>query len=247
MNSKLYYSRSPLTEAVIDIRVALPDTITLERLAQIRAGQEDSYPTRHNAIFVQGQLSVDPDVSPATGSRTHTGYRFVSQDERQVIQARLDGFTFSRLAPYESWESFRDEGQRWWLRYRELTQPKTIQRVAVRYINRLDLPLPLNDFKDYLRTVPEVSPDMPQGLDGYFMQLRLPQPDLKATLLLNEALIPPPPTPQTVSVLLDIDLFREVDPLQDEMELWAYFEQLRLRKNDIFEACITDAMRELIR
>lgn len=247
MNPNLHYSRSPLTEAVIDVRVALPDTITLETLAQIQAGQEDSYPTRQNAIFVQGQLSVNRDVPPATVSRTHTGYRFVSQDERQVIQARLDGFTFSRLAPYESWESFRDEGQRWWLRYRELTQPKTIQRVAVRYINRLDLPLPLNDFKDYLRTVPEVSPDMPQALDGYFMQLRLPQPDLKATLLLNEALIPPPPTPQTIPVLLDIDLFREVDSPQTEMELWAYFEQLRLRKNDIFEACITEKMRELIR
>lgn len=247
MNPNLHYSRSPLTEAVIDIRVALPEVITLETLAQIQAGQEDSYPTRQDAIFVQGQLSTDPGVPPATGSRTHTGYRFVSQDERQVIQARRDGFTFSRLAPYESWESFRAEGQRWWLRYREFTQPKTIQRVAVRYINRLDLPLPLNDFKDYLRTVPEVSPDMSQELDGYFMQLRLPQPDLKAMLLLNEALIPPPPAPPTVSVLLDIDLFREVEPPQTEAELWNFFELLRQRKNQIFEACITDAMRELIR
>ncbi|NJN97975.1 MAG: TIGR04255 family protein [Anaerolineales bacterium] len=247
MNPNLHYSRSPLTEAVIDVRVALPDTITLETLAQIQAGQEDNYPTRKNAISVQGQLSFDPDVPPATGSRTHMGYRFVSQDERQVIQARRDGFTFSRLAPYESWESFRAEGQRWWLRYREFTQPKTIQRVAVRYINRLDLPLPLNDFKDYLRTVPEVSPDMSQELDGYFMQLRLPQPDLKAMLLLNEALIPPPPAPPTVSVLLDIDLFREVEPPQTEAELWNFFELLRQRKNQIFEACITEVMRELIR
>ena len=59
----------------------------------------------------------------------------------------------------------------------------------------------------YLRTVPEVSPDLPQGLAGYFMRLAIPQPDLRSMVLVNEAIIPPAKT-NAVSVVLDIDLFQ---------------------------------------
>jgi uncharacterized protein (TIGR04255 family) len=116
----------------------------------------------------------------------------------------------------------------------------------VRYINRLDLPLPLEDFKDYLRTVPEVSSDLPQGLSGLLMQLAIPQEDIGALLLLNEALLPSP-DPDTVSILLDIDLFRELETSIDEEELWRTLDQFRVRKNYVFEACITERTKELIR
>src|SRR5207249_4682207 len=93
--------------------------------------------------------------------------------------------------PYDSWEAFRAEARRLWKTYRDVARPAKIDRMAVRYVNRLDLPADLRDFKDYLRTVPEVSGDLPQALAGFFLQLNIPQPDLGCTLLLNEAIIEP--------------------------------------------------------
>jgi len=246
MLAELHYSRSPLTEAVIDLQVRLPHWVTLDFLAQIQTGQEVNYPTRQDRILVQGQLSTNPNMHPTTGSRTHIGYSFISTDKRRVAQARLDGFTFSWLAPYESWEVFRDEARRWWTIYRNTFEPKAITRVAVRYINRLDLPLPVRDLKEYLRTVPEVSPDLPQDLSDYFMQLHIPQEDLNGMLILNQALVPPS-QPNIASILLDIDLFREIDIPSTEDELWDFLEHVRHRKNEVFEACITNLTRELIR
>lgn len=245
MSVNLRYSHLPLTEAIIDLRAALPQNVTLETLANLQTGQESEYPTRQDRIRTHGQITHQSENLSFSGDREHIGYVFISKDNRQVIQARLDGFTFSRLAPYESWDSFRAEARRWWDIYRTNTHPDTITRVAVRYINRFDLPLPLNDFKDYLRTSPEVSPDLPQELSGYFMQLHIPQEDLDATLTLNEAIVPPS-GPNVVSVLLDIDLFSTKNLPDTEENLWALFEQLRHRKNQIFEACITDKTRELI-
>ncbi len=202
-----HYTHPPLTEAVIDIQVQLPETVTVDALVSLHTGHESSYPSRRNIMHFEGRVSMQPEVA-AVGSQEHHGYMFISTDERQIVQVRLNGFTLSRLAPYESWESFRDEAKAWWTRYRQAVQPLVVTRVAVRYINRLDLPLPMGDLKEYLRTVPEVSPLLPQGLLGYFMQLLIPQEDLSATLSLNEALVPPP-RPGVASVLLDIDLFRE--------------------------------------
>jgi uncharacterized protein (TIGR04255 family) len=246
MSTELHYSRSPLTEAVIDIRVELPDDISLEILSGIQSGQEALYPTRRDHFFIEGQLSIDPDQPPASATRSHRGYTFSSEDGRHVLQINLDGFAFSRLAPYDNWESFRGEARRLWQIYRSVTRPKSVTRLAVRYINHLNLPLPVNDFKEYLRTTPEVSPDLPQGLSNYFMQLQIPQEDLRALLILNETLLPPQ-SEDSATVLLDIDIFRDTDVPGDEEGIWSFFEQLRTRKNQVFEACITEHMKELIR
>jgi uncharacterized protein (TIGR04255 family) len=239
------YSRAPITEALIDFQVELPSEVALNALADMHSQVRIDYPTCQDFVHVQGQMLTEPEVT-ATASKSHIGYRFLSDSEKQIILARLDGLTFSRLAPYDCWDTFRDEARRVWEIYRTLTYPKNITRLAVRYINRLDLPLPLEDLKEYLRTVPEVSPDLsPQGLSGYFMQLQIPQENSGGILVLNEAIIQPYET-DVVSVLLDIDLSQTGNLPNDDEELWDFLEHLHTRKNQVFEACITDRTRELI-
>ncbi|MDB9512341.1 TIGR04255 family protein [Kamptonema animale CS-326] len=244
MELRKHYSQPPIAEAVIDVRVDLPDEVTLETLTRLHSNIEVDYPIRQELLIAHGQMVVGASVE-ATASQYQIGSGFVSSDQKQSFQARMDGFSFIRLAPYDCWETFRDEAKRLWNIYRSVAKPKAITKLAVRYINRLDLPLPFDDFKDYLRTVPEVSPDLPEGLSGYFMQLQIPQEKLKGMLVLNEAIIPPPKS-DVVSVLLDIDLFREIDIPNDEAVIWDFLEQLHNRTDQVFEACITDKMRELI-
>ena len=105
--------------------------------------------------------------------------------------------------------------------------------------------MPFGDLNEYLRTYPEVSLDLPQGLSGLFMQLTIPQADIKSMLQLTEALIEPS-RPEVASIVLDVDLFRTEDIPPDEQAVWDFFEVLRDRKNDVFEACITEKTRELI-
>lgn len=244
MQSRQLYSRTPITEAVIEFRAKLPEEVKLDTLAQIGFEIRSDYPMREEMFVISGSMTVGDTVG-ATASQTQIGYRFFSDDQKQILQVRLDGFSFSRLAPYERWETFRNEAKRLWSIYQSLANPQTLTRLAVRYINRLDLPLPIKDLKDYLRIVPEISPDLPQGLSGYFMQLQIPHEDLDAMLVLNETLVPPP-KPDVASILLDIDLFQEWDRPNDEIKLWDSMEQLHFRVDQIFEACITTQTRELI-
>lgn len=245
MQPSKHYTKTSITEAVIDLRVEIPSEVTLSTLRSLQSSVESQYPVCEDVVAFQGQFQAGPSIA-ATASQTLIGYRFSSSDKKQIFQVRLDGFTFSRLAPYERWESFRDEARRLWDIYQVAINPENVNRVAVRYINRLDLPLPFNDLKDYLRTVPEISPDLPQGLSDYFMQLQIPQEDLEGVLVLNEALIPPPED-NVVSVLLDIDLFCQVNFPGDKNAQWDLLEQLRVRKNEVFEACITDSTRRLLK
>ena len=248
MTSQRHYTKAPITEALIDLRVELPSDLALRSLREIQHSIKSDYPIDEDIVVAQGQFQAGSKVI-ATASESPVGYRFSSEDKKRILQARLDGFTFSQLEPYHTWKVLRDEAQRLWKVYSSVTQPKTIRRVAVRYINRLDLPFdsssPL-DFKDYLKTVPEVSPTLPQGLSDYFMQLQIPQEDLQASLILNEAMLPLVKQ-DTVSVLLDIDLYSEVEFPADSDAAWDLLERFRKRKNEVFEACITDETRELLK
>ncbi len=231
MTQSVFYKQAPITEALLDLRVANAHLLSIPQFRQELSSLANDYPTQKEILDFTRQ--------------TPLGLLMASADGKQVFQARQDGMTFSRLAPYGRWQIFRDEARRLWTLYRELTNPQQLLRVTVRYINRLDLPSAFVDLKEYLRTSPEISPALTQELSGYFMQLQLPQHDLKALLVLNQATVPSP-SPEQASLLLDIELSRDIDLVNDEVFLWDYLEQLRLRKNQIFNGCLTEKMKELI-
>jgi uncharacterized protein (TIGR04255 family) len=248
MSEAPIYKKSPITEAVIDFRVELPDDVLLPTLATANTGQEAEYPVGQELLSLGGEISIGVSTAGMISS-TPIGYLFNSSDQKRIYQARLNGFTFSRLAPYELWEPFRDEAYKLWEVYQRIARPQKITRVAVRYINRLDLPSPLNDLKEYLKTLPEVSPDLPEmALSGYFMQVQIPQIELEGTLILTQTIVPPPPNqPDVVSVLLDIDLFREANLPEAKTACWGILEELHTRADKVFEACITERTKELMR
>lgn len=81
---------------------------------------------------------------------------------------------------------------------------------------------------------------------GFFMHVTIPQPELMGVLALIETVDEQRSEKEGgVAIILDLDLFRAVEVPQDEDSIWTYFERLHVRKNDIFEACITDKAREL--
>ncbi len=245
MTANSPYPNAPITEALIDIQVETGATV--DALDPIQGGEEAAYPTVEKMTANTGALVFRPDMSPiAHATSQPIGYLARSQDGLQIYQARSNGFTFSRLARYPHWGVFSGEARRLWDKYRAVTKPSAITRVAVRYVNRIDIPLPVKSFGDYLRTAPQLSPDLPQGLSGYFMQLMIPLTDIKCEGIINQALIEPA-KPEVVSVVIDIDIFRAVELPADEEQLWELLEQLRTAKNKVFEACITDEARRLFK
>lgn len=237
------YANAPITEALIDIQVSLPPEVKLAAFDDVYNRVKADYPSKGDAKLVGATLSFGEQVS-ASAKQDQIGYLLRTKDGKNVAQVRLNGFTFSRLRPYEHWEALRDEARRIWDIYRDVARPIKVTRVALRYINQFDIKLPM-DFRDYFRTYPEISSDLPQRLSGFLMQVHIPQEDFKGLTLLTQTLVPPP-NEETASVILDIDTFRHEVDFSSESDLWQFLDQLRNRKNEVFEGCITNKTRQLI-
>jgi uncharacterized protein (TIGR04255 family) len=254
MTERLHYPKAPIIEAVIDLKVELNDGCSFEHLAKIHDIIKDDYP-QAETIFTGEVEAKFGNETGAKATQQNVGYKLSHLNTKYILQAHLEGFSLSALHPYDRWESFRDEARRLWNVYRSVANPKQVTRAAVRYINRLDIPFPSDGEElkqeNYLYTYPEVSKGYPYSdIENFFMNLVIPQPDIQSVLSLTQARAIAS-TPQTVSLILDIDLFsarseNPWDAVQDE-SVWEFFEQLHTRKNIVFEESITEKTKELIR
>jgi len=248
VSSYIVFPNAPITEALLDIRAQLPREIDLKKLEVFHENIKPRFPDKKQRISFEAGFHLSPEkppvpLPPAGGPY---GHLFSSPDGKKVVQARLDGFTFNKLKPYENWERFFSEAQELWAYYLEIAKPEKVTRIALRYINRIEIPLPIKDFKEYILTVPEIAPNLPQGIARLFMQISIPNSEIQATAIITEAMENITAI-QKLPFIFDIDVFQEILCSANAPEIWERFKKLRVFKNDIFFNSITEKTKELFK
>lgn len=243
-----HLNNAPITEAIIDFRVRLPGAFEILRLKEAHAQLSADYPTLEERQVTQQQFEQRPGQPPKLAVRSQgvLGYRFRSADNKSIVQFRRNGFTFNRLKPYPSWDQVFPEACRLWKIYSTVAHPEEISRIAVRFINRLPIPLPNLEFSDYLTAPPALPHGIPQSLSGFLTQVVIQDPETKLAANVVQAL-EPPLNEQYVSMILDIDVYqRDVSQLTLEAVL-GQFAKLREMKNRIFFGSLTEKALALLR
>lgn len=240
-----HYKRAPISEAIINLALEMPPDFTVEKFhafSKIAGSQYTEVGDERTMNFSASAGGI------ASQPAAVTGFRFLGNTGKYVVICRANSFSLSRLAPYEDWNTFRDEARRLWDLFRRDFSPTRVTGLSVRYINRIEIPWKpdeMIDFRWYFRTFPEVSSDLDVGMAGFYMRLDIPLASIGARLVLNQAMLPAAsPKPESISVLLDTDIVTGLDS-QDEDVIWQRCDILRRAKNDVFESCITNLAREL--
>lgn len=242
-----HLTKAPIKEALIDIRIKIKEDLNVEQIGSFYNFISDQYPNKQERRSLESRFEIKKGepLSAIIGEDKVEGYAYVSTDETQVVQVRLDGFTFSRLKPYEKWELLRDEARRLWQRYAEITSPEII-RVALRYINRIEISEPRVDFKDYLTAPPIIPKGLPQGVSSFLTRLVIPELSMGVTCIVTQAL-EQIVDPNLIPIILDIDVFKYNPDGISEEEAWKLIEGLHHLKNKIFFESITEKLKEQLR
>ena len=248
MTEYLILRNAPITEALIDFRIKIKDGFDVGQIETLYSVISGEYPDKKARHRLEGRFEFKKGDKPfSLSTETIDGYIFTSADKKQVFQARIDGFTFNRLKPYDRWETFREEAQRVWHLFRNLISPEIV-RVGLRYINKFDIPLfpqPLRDFNEYLTAAPIVPEGLPQGVSSFLTRVVIQNQEIDAAAIITQAfeqII----DPKFIPIILDIDAFKQKDRIGEE-EAWQALEELRLFKNKIFFSSITEKTKELFK
>lgn len=235
---------APVVEAVIDIRTRSSAVFEEAVLRpELEAKLSDyQFLDSQQQIQIQHEVSLNDDALPGPIIRDlgWKGLRFQSADKKHITQFNRNGFVFSRLEPYQSWEQLYDEGMRLWHVYVEFAQPVEIHRIGLRYINRIQLPPDVLRLEDYLESAPVPPKDLDLPFHGFMHQDTLAVSEhLYAINVIRTMQPSPDPGVQGLSLILDIDAFTTQGFELDEVDLERRLLEMRWLKNKVFFGSVT--------
>lgn len=241
-----HLSKAPIVEAVIDFR-ALP-TVPCDQ-AQFETffkSEFKDFPQVQVHNQVNYQLNAKPDGQPEPVQATSNwhGLVFHSADKRKVVQCQRDGFVFSRVQSYDDWDVFAGEALSLWGKYAALTKPIEIQRVGVRFINRIVTRADWKNVQDYLLNAPQAMGAGSLPLVGFLHNNTYFVPEKNYLINLNLALQPADGVNPVPAIIVDADVFT-TNPmgLADGM-LEIKLAEMRWLKNKVFFGSLTQQLIE---
>lgn len=174
--------------------------------------------------------------------RMEEGTQFLQDDERAFLQLQPRRISVHHLAPYPHWEGFKPLIQLAYKAYLKVVPDATIQRIGLRYINKINFDTPEVDLSAFFNFYPYVGRKLPQRYTGFNLQLLFPHEEGRDALQMRLSNAPPEKE-NAASILLDLDYFLiDSKNLSSERGL-EWVEKAHENILAAFEGAITDKLR----
>ncbi|MBI3776204.1 MAG: TIGR04255 family protein [Gammaproteobacteria bacterium] len=236
----------PITEAIIELRFSKTERASLSGVETFCDSIRAKYPVRtplheFSAAFAAPQSGQESQIKTRP-----SGFRLTNTEKNRVVFAQLDRIAVSYLPPYPPWPALCESMRDLYFGYRNAVQQERVIRLGLRYVNRLRFPFSSNfDFDEYLRAMPRLPKDVnpTETLSAFDSTVVIPLQDVGCVAnvrqVLEQANIESIDGNRFIPVALDIDVYCEPERDPPEPELWERFEQMRVKKNQIFRASLT--------
>ena len=127
---------------------------------------EKRFPTRKlfNAVGIQVRVPDGRDLPEFQPFGPPTPrHRFISADEKTLIQLGENLLVVNQLPPYYGWEKYEPVVVECFDQYLKLWKPSSVARAAVHYIDKVDLPVLETGLETYFNLLPSLPefPDRP--------------------------------------------------------------------------------------
>jgi uncharacterized protein (TIGR04255 family) len=238
------YPQAPVLEAVIEFRTV---PVSLDRVKKAAKRITKNYAIEEALWEIKVAGIAGAAAQPRT-TQSQLGIQGTSQDASDIVMIKVGGLTVCRKTPYLGWDGFIGRMERDWPLYVRDANPRNIERLGVRFINRLDVPVEEGEIRldDYVRVTPGIPiPMASEVLDSNLVIVAgLPESDLRIRIQVGGV---ESPLIGHKSFLLDLDVYRDHDVPQEGEPLWGLLAQMRDVKNSVFESLVTDKARALFR
>ncbi len=206
---------------------------------------KERFPRRRQMELQEAQFTFSDKGDAAAGIRRMAPQmQFLNEEGNSLLQLRRDLLVINQLRPYPHFEGW-EPNIYWALKiYGDLTKPKGIRRIGVRYINRIVVPLASIRMEDYFNIYPQLPKETGDVHGAFIIRVELPCSQKGHGILVTFASASPEEPGQTAHLLDLYDTFRAESPLgaQDVAT------EIRAAHGNIetaFEGSITDPLRTL--
>jgi uncharacterized protein (TIGR04255 family) len=240
------YRQPPIEEALVEFRYvparAWDPTIPGElfQIPELRAAYPGLPRTQNVLVPVESPIEGQPAAALQESQRV----QFVDHASRLVLSVGPETLTVHVLRPYDGWEQFRPRIVNALTWCQPVLGFSHVSRVGLRYINRALFGSPQASPDTYFAVGPKLLPGLGDTAATFLTRVEyVSAPGDKARI--THAPVPSQ-APGQAAYLLDIDLTRELSPSVELGELMPIVDAMHEREGALFEASITDKLREVL-
>lgn len=236
------YANPPILEAVCEFRLT-PDTpwdITIPGLFYERV--KETFSHREQRLVQEVEFKPEPQGAQQL-IRTSERIWLFTPDRKTLVQLGPRLLAVSVLKPYPSWEGFKPHIEMAWKALGVVVEVKGIQRIGLRYINRIELPFRTVKVEDYFDFYPFVGLRLPQQMTSFIVVAEFPYAegrDRCRVQLFTESVSEP-----QSAFILDIDYFLAYPRGIAVQNALQWVEEAHAQVEKVFEGCIKDLLREM--
>jgi len=223
------YKNPPLIEVACEFRFE-PDPekeVHAVLLAKFWKGKiKDAFPQ-----------AIQPTEPPAPRDR------FASADGKTFVQVGEDLLVLNQLPPYYGWGRFEPVVVDYFREYARHWKPRRVERAAVHYINKIDIPrLEFNLDKYFnLMVLPEFPKKPAWDITASYTVQGAQQDDVVVTTLRQY----PSADPEGASFLITWDYFASAGLPADAQQIQSWLEAAHDFQRELFLSTLTDECRKL--
>ncbi len=234
---KRHLPKAPIIQAVLEIQVESVVGKSMKDLQNIHVEVKHEYPKQRKRI--QGIFTLkEKEAENVSAETKQEGFSFTSENNLKTLIVTLDQFNYMQNTPYNTWEEFISEAKELWHQYRRNINPVKIRRISVRYINQINIKLPLLNIEDYFLTFPTISEKLPQTVEHFYMRYTFQYKEKKMRAHIVQTV--GNSENNEIPFLFDIDVLT-TEPMEENEELlWKKFNEIRDIKNEIFFSSLTE-------
>jgi uncharacterized protein (TIGR04255 family) len=235
--------RAPIVEAIIEIRARAEGAWEEAAVRTHFEPKLSGYSYLDAQRIVEHQVQIQAGQAPKQLVRELglKGVRFRSVDNRHIVQLNRNGLAFSRLQPYEDWGQLSSQAMRLWRTYLEFARVTEIERLGVRFINRIQLPPQEVEFEDYIRPGPQPPHGIELPFAGFMHYDTLTIPGyLYAINVIRTIQTPVDIQTHGLALILDIDAFTTQPFELSNGAIEQRLPEMRWLKNKVFLGSVTE-------
>ncbi len=239
------YANPPIEEALCELRFS-PDTqwdLTVPGLFYEKIKKE--FPYREQRLVQEVEITQGPQGFQQQ-IRTSERIFLFAEGRRSFVQLGPRLLSVHILKPYPEWLVFKRKIETAWRSLLETIEIKGLERISLRYINRILIPISPVKLEEFFDFYPFLGPRLPQeavsfivGSEFVFANGR----DRCRVQLINV----PSDTPGSSNFFLDIEYSLSQPKAVEVPSALDWVEGAHERVELIFEGCITERLRELFR
>ena len=235
------YNKPPLIEAACSFRFSSsqPWDWTIPGLL---------YEKISNNFPIKEQINTVETIVDSTQGKliqqTQPSLQFLNEDRTAIVRIAPESLSIHQLHPYNGWAIFQAQILDSLQLYYSAAHPNALNRLGLRYVNRIGMSSINFELEDYFKLVPSVPNPIPQIFPSFLLNIEVPYETPQSGLRMIFGTVVPE-NEERLAYILDFDMFSTNELiLFSEVSQWLEIAHERI--SIAFDAAFTEKAHQEI-